>query len=501
MKNETLKALAEIEFYEPLSTTVPGFVIPTITGSISFVSSSLILYIIYKRTNKKDVAPPKLLATYHRIMASMSAFDVISSTCVVLRQTFMPKDHMVYHFKGPTIGNSTTCRIQGWFVIFGVCGTTASTLCLCWYFVLSIVFKVDMKKIRKYIAPLMYIYILSVSVAVATFFTKIDMMNPNLTSGTCDIAPYPISCDEEKWWDWNECTWEEGVLETYFENQWVILYAILLQFVMIFIGMVLILCKSCQRRKRNDNKEKTTPKVTRNISDNFRGSDDGISQNEENQENESQEESEWQRGRVLIRQSLMYIGALVFTWLWFLLHYVHVNIYQLEYMNAIFFPLQGFWNLLIFLYDKTYLVQQAQPELGFFKAVIQILSSSSDTAMIVLADLSNVKIEPRFIDHEEPSKNDNSQGISYATSESKNENSQGISYDSKKVLSIYDSISEVRNTMSHTSNLMSNTSHAVLGMEDVSNYTDSKCSLTSNNNGNIVLKEPSRTYYEYYSQR
>ncbi|GFH61702.1 predicted protein [Chaetoceros tenuissimus] len=339
------------------------------------------------------------------------------------------------------IGNSITCRIQDWFVIFGVCGATASTSCLCWYFVLSIVFKVDRKKITKYIAPVMYIYILSISVAVATFYTKIDMMNPNLTSGTCDIAPYPISCDEELWWDWNECTWKEGVLETYFENQYVILYAIVSQFFLVFTGMPLILCKSCQKRKRKDN-EQPAPYVPQTISAVLRGSDDGMmsSSQEQTQEDISQADSEWQRGRVLINQSFMYMGALAFG----------ICLYSCT--------------------TKTFLLRQTEPELGFFKAVKKILSSPSDAARIVLSDLSNVRIEPRITKQEEPSKKENSQGISYETSSA----SKNLSYDSKINLSMYDSISEHRNNMSRTSHVIGNTSHAIANENrSYEYYTDS----------------------------
>lgn len=132
--------------------------------------------------------------------------------------------------------------------------------------------------------------------------------------------------------------------------------------------------------------------------------------------------------------------------------------------------MKGFWNLLIFLYDKTFLLRQTEPELGFFKAVKKILSSPSDAAKIVLSDLSNVCIEPRITEQEEPSKNENSQGISYETSSA----SKNLSYDSKINLSMYDSISEHRNNMSRTSHVIGNTSHAIANENrSYEYYTDS----------------------------
>ena len=146
------------------------------------------------------------------------------------------------------------------------------------------------------------------------------MVNPNLITGTCDIAPYPISCDQELWWDWNECILEEGVLDTYFDTRNVIVYATNPELCLVFISMAMILVTSCVSKKSNDN--------------------------------ENQEE-------------LMYIGVSIFSWLWFSIHYIHANVLAVKVLNAIFFPLQGFWNLLIFLYDKAFHLRQRDPELGF----------------------------------------------------------------------------------------------------------------------------------------
>lgn len=63
--------------------------------------------------------------------------------------------------------------------------------------------------------------------------------------------------------------------------------------------------------------------------------------------------------------------------------------YGKDTINPIFFPLQGFWNLLIFLYDKTFHLRQTNPELGFVQAVTMIVKSPPDV-MIVFEDLSKV---------------------------------------------------------------------------------------------------------------
>ena len=74
---------------------------------------------------------------------------------------------------------------------------------------------------------------------------------------------------------------------------------------------------------------------------------------------------------------------------------------ELDAINTMLFPLQGFWNMFIFLYDKTYLIREYDKNghgISFWMAVKQILTSPSDTPTFVLSSISIVKVEPRIED-------------------------------------------------------------------------------------------------------
>jgi len=95
-------------FENNISRTKAGWVIPTVTGSISFVLSALIIYIIARSGERNAYT-----ATYHRIVVGMCLSDMLSSFAIALTTIPMPKDvHQVYNFDGAAYGTTTTCEIQ-----------------------------------------------------------------------------------------------------------------------------------------------------------------------------------------------------------------------------------------------------------------------------------------------------------------------------------------------------------------------------------------------------
>lgn len=223
-------------------------------------------------------------------------------------------------------------------------------------------------------------------------------MNPNSYDTFCVIVPYPESCVEEKWYDWNFCTWDEGSLEGYFRYVNVAVIVVALQFSLIVVGMSIILWTIF----KNNGEIKSLVMQSSTGQACFSSPSTSYC-NVEEQINEIQSADNNLRDlkytRVLIFQALMYIGAYMLTWILNLLS-ASFNIagFELDAVNSVLFPLQGFWNLMIFLYDKTYLVRKRDKSdtyISFWMAIKRILASPSDTPAFVVSNLSNVHIELR----------------------------------------------------------------------------------------------------------
>ena len=406
--------LESMYFYEPFSATLAGFVVPMVTGVISACSSGLTIYIISK-------SPQKLSTTYHRIMAFMSTFDIMSSAFISLGTIMLPSDN-IYKFAGPMLGNDTTCRIQGWLFVFGICGGTSLNASLSWYFVCKFTFKMDANKVARRVEPIMYTYTLLLSLFFPSIYLYNDLLHPNSYDNFCTIVPYPESCDEEKWYDWNYCTWSDGDLDDYFRYANIAVVVIGLQFSLIVFGMsiilwttyknsreiksALLLVQQQNRINRHHHQNDTFSPSVSNTND--------ISEEQRNEEIKSTNHlTDLRYTRVLITQALMYIGAFFLTWIFTLLSGAfNIASFELDAINSVLFPLQGFWNLLIFLYDKTYLIRQrdrrsSSTRISLWQAFKQILASPSDTPTFVVSNISTVNMEPARDDDDDDDDDDN----------------------------------------------------------------------------------------------
>ena len=91
--------------------------VPRITGVTSMISTSVIMYLIFRSAQR-------LSTVYHRIMFCMSAFDIIGYFALALTFLPMPKEmpleeELGISFPGSRYGNTFTCNLQGFSVMFG----------------------------------------------------------------------------------------------------------------------------------------------------------------------------------------------------------------------------------------------------------------------------------------------------------------------------------------------------------------------------------------------
>jgi hypothetical protein len=87
----------------------------------------------------------------------------------------------------------------------------------------------------------MYAYTVGLACFIPSFYLVKDLIHSNAYDCFCVFVPYPESCDEDKWYDWNYCTWKDGDIEKYFKYANVAYMIILVHFVLIVIGMSIIL--------------------------------------------------------------------------------------------------------------------------------------------------------------------------------------------------------------------------------------------------------------------
>lgn len=377
--------------------TTAGVIVTSITAILSTLSSMLILVIIYN-------SPDKISTTYHRLIGLMSVFDIIASVSISLTTLPMPSDDIL-RFAGPMLGNHLTCSLQGYFITLGCSGSSALYLCLSWYFVCRITFSMDPYKISKRIEPLFYIFTTVMAIALPIYFLISDTYHTSYSDQFCILAP-----DHRP--EYTNCTLSSNYPPYVFINcdyrysytaQDMVVFFTGGTLAMIIIAMMIIICTILSKNKviKETLHEHETPRNVETPNHDYEDVADNI--------------SELRYSRVLVIQALMYILAYLITWAFMVApmainyHPEPIVIDTLEVFKSILFPLQGFWNLFIFVFDKAYLVYRTNTNgqhehESIWKILKSIIMNPPGAENVILpASLAKVKgtsIEDSFSDND-----------------------------------------------------------------------------------------------------
>jgi hypothetical protein len=351
-------ALTNESDYFPQSTA--GYLVPMFTGLLSAFSSAMILNII-------RASPDKLSTTYHRIMASMSVFDFIASICIALVTLPIPSDNVI-EFSGPMLGNHLTCQIQGYFITFGMGGGSSLYMCLSWYFVLSISFKMNLYTIKRRVEPIMFVYALFIAFFTPSYFLSKDMIHSDSRAPYCTISI--DSQNKSNCFD-SSCV---GNSINHEQDDGVAIW-VGSNLALIVIAMVIILWTI---RKNNKSIIIALEDEKMNAFD-----EDQESSRDENIQLDSKFVTRLRRSRSSMIQALMYIFAYFITWFFLLLRHINAQ-YYMDVAVAILFPLQGFWNMIIFAYDKADLVYQTDKCNSWCDAIKTVMFSPGNIPSIVI---------------------------------------------------------------------------------------------------------------------
>eukprot|EP00543_Licmophora_paradoxa_P013806 CAMPEP_0202474590 /NCGR_PEP_ID=MMETSP1360-20130828/92466_1 /ASSEMBLY_ACC=CAM_ASM_000848 /TAXON_ID=515479 /ORGANISM="Licmophora paradoxa, Strain CCMP2313" /LENGTH=458 /DNA_ID=CAMNT_0049101727 /DNA_START=232 /DNA_END=1608 /DNA_ORIENTATION=- len=107
-----------------------------VSGTISLVSSALILFDIFRNRNAKK--------TYYQILIGMCVYDIISSTCYALGPIMSPVTSGLYMARG----NDFTCKLQAFGILWGITSFSYNAI-LSLYFLFTVKYKWSERNFRK----------------------------------------------------------------------------------------------------------------------------------------------------------------------------------------------------------------------------------------------------------------------------------------------------------------------------------------------------------------
>ena len=298
--------------FSPIKKTLA--ILPKCTGFLSLMGSLFIFQdvIIHKRPIDR---------AYYRIMIGLSCSDMIASTVNIFSTWPIPPDGDTFLASGTT----ATCTAQGFFNELGNLATPLYNTSLCLYYVLVIRQAWSEDRIRARAEPYMHAVPILIASTIAILGLPFTLYN---NSGwLCWIAKYPKGCSG------SDCT--RGVHADIF--RWVHYAIIWSAIICVTVGMYLIYLKvkSFDRREAQENND---------------------------------EVAKMERSRKVAIQSALFVGALYLTWSFTTITRIYQvttgnNSTTLLVLMAIFFPLQGFFNFLVYCRPRYLRCKSRNPNL------------------------------------------------------------------------------------------------------------------------------------------
>jgi hypothetical protein len=171
------------DFYYTVPQQIALVVLSLISGLISFAGSIILASIIWRDRQSK------LKFVYHRILFAVSILDCVTSLVFAFGFLAVPSG-----FFWGAIGNTTTCEVSGFLTIF-LGAQFLYNFGLAFYFLMIIYFKKSQKFIAKHFEPFIHIFSLCFPLGIALIALKSTSLNPLLyVGGWCYLYPYPPTC-------------------------------------------------------------------------------------------------------------------------------------------------------------------------------------------------------------------------------------------------------------------------------------------------------------------
>jgi hypothetical protein len=264
----------------------------------------------------------------------------------------MPKD-VIYPFAMPSYGNIATCEAQGLVYMMGNAFVFYMNGILNIYYLCTLRYNMTEKTFRRYLEIPLFIVSLVISITLpSTALLNQELLNPSPSYPFCVANTYPLDCTKA---DNPECRGGggRGALAPLFYC------TIILFFFTLMITMALIV-HSFYRNARS-----------------LRKALKGNPSQEVDAEYEALKRAQ-ETSSIIGRQALMYIAAFLITWIFGFANFMweetgNDNTELLSVLMIIFQPLQGLFNLIIFVYHKVQTLRHADYDLTVAEALEKLI--------------------------------------------------------------------------------------------------------------------------------
>ena len=368
----------------------PLYLIPNVTGSLSVVSSGLILAYIIFRSERK------LSTIYHRIIVGISCADILGSAAMALTSLPKPKtapetqtwEQGRYNSINAGLGTALTCELQGFFFTFGTFTAFSYNCMLCVYYTLAIALRLKEQTIRTYCEPFLHIIPICIGLGMTIPSVMFDLFNPSSTEPWCTFAS--LACEEDMKKDWCEVSPIDSCLDAKkecYRGDLNISAQILTARELITRALCLVILLSFTacvwRVYRTERQLIEICKIDAFVHKNMKGI--------------KKAQYSHNTTKVIVVQALAYTTAFALMLIFLLLREVlpgnakHSKIVTFGFL--FFLPLQGFFNLIIFCGHKVHNFRRVNHDVGLCGALKKLVVDSSLEEPFVMERISMINVD------------------------------------------------------------------------------------------------------------
>mmetsp|Transcript_36919 Transcript_36919/g.45140 ORF Transcript_36919/g.45140 Transcript_36919/m.45140 type:complete len:360 (+) Transcript_36919:78-1157(+) len=318
-----------------------------ISGLLSIVGSTLITFIILRDRRKK------LSRVHNRLILSMSVADILNSSALGLSIVPTPSNETSCSIG---MGNVTTCTIQGFFLTLGL-AVPHYTAMLSIYYFLKIRYQVKDTTVEKVIELVMHVFSLGIPFSLGIAGVMQDVFFGVFTH--CWFA--------DKCGAMGNCP--EG--HTFGKALWFMVLGAIGFFILLvvittsLVGSFLTIRKRTNDSRRHRFEANLASVPARRWSRRF-----------------SEAVNLSSNSSRVAKQSALYVLGFVVTYIWTVIYQICFFInggdatkvpISLHFLAAIFLPLQGFWNFVIYTRPRVEDIQIGNPEASYFCALKRVI--------------------------------------------------------------------------------------------------------------------------------
>lgn len=237
----------------------------------------------------------------------MSFWDALSSLSIAITTLPLPAD-VIYDYSYGSYGNTQTCEAQAFIILFGMTLVLFSNIFLNIYYLCTIRYSVTKAKFQCFAEPIFLLVATTLSLVRPVYFTSTETLNLIPFRTYCFIGVYPYECLSNV--D-IECV-RGGNEDIVFFRRKILPILAFGQVIILLIGTTMLLI--LHTIWVNDASEVKT----------------------------------------VAMQAFMYLIVCLLTWVSTAIFSMATDNQALDAVATFFFPMQGFFNLLIFVYHKVH---------------------------------------------------------------------------------------------------------------------------------------------------